>query len=46
MGETYHIQKETRRNTKNTTKYNKTRKNHEIRRDRERLARERFRENF
>ena len=39
--ETYHIQKETRGNTK---KYNKTRKNHEIRREREWLARERFRE--
>ncbi len=44
MEETYHIQKETRRNTKHITKYNKTRKNHEIRRERERLARERFRE--
>jgi hypothetical protein len=42
--ETFQIQKETRRNTKHIKKYNKTRKNHEIRRERERLARERFRE--
>ncbi len=40
--ETYTIQKETRKHNK--VKHNKTRKNLEIRRERERLARERFRE--
>ena len=39
--DTYHINKHTRRNK---LYLNKTRKNHEIRRERERLARERFRE--
>ena len=42
--ETYQIQKDTRKNNKYIIKYNKTRKNHEIRKDRKRLARERFRE--
>jgi hypothetical protein len=40
--EIYTIQKETRKHNK--VKDNKTRKNLEIRRERERLARERFRE--
>jgi hypothetical protein len=40
--EIYTIQKETRKHNK--VKHNKTRKNLEIRRERERLARERFRE--
>ncbi len=45
--ETYIIQKETMKHNKvkhNKVKHNKTRKNLEIRRERERLARERFRE--
>ena len=41
MEDTYQIDKYTRRNK---LYLNKTRKNHEIRRERERLARERFRE--